>query len=492
MDNTNTNNQNLNITGDSPDIFQDEQPKYKINHLVSANKLKVYIRIELLDQKAEVDYEDILSYLAEQNIVYGIREEEIKCYCGRKEYSKELIAAVGKEPINGIDARIVYGFDTSKEKKLKENADGTIDFRNLDNVINVTKGTVLCHIIPAQDGENGIDVYGETVPYKRGNNASFNYGNNTYISNDGLFLFAGIDGCAEFKNDKVFVENIYRVNHVDNTTGNIDFIGSVVINGDVKEGFSVNAKGDIKIRGMVEGAYIKSDSDVVISKGMNGMGKGSIYAKGNITSKYIENASIESEKSVFAEALINSNVVAGDSIILRGTSSAIIGGTSQAENIIYAKTVGGRTNPETNLIITLAKYQAEQKLIDAKKRLNYQLEKELIVKNNEIREIDEKIDLILNSSLDNDNKNSVQKQLLFMKIKINNEIYEIKRQLTEIIPTDNIADHKIICKGIMYSNTRLTIGWMKYRVRQDISYSKMYNDGNDISIVPLNPADLEL
>jgi uncharacterized protein (DUF342 family) len=79
-----------------------------------------------------------------------------------------------------------------------------------------------------------------------------------------------------------------------------------------------------------------------------------------------------------------------------------------------------------------------------------------------------------------------------MKIKINNEIYEIKRQLTEIIPTDNIADHKIICKGIMYSNTRLTIGWMKYRVRQDISYSKMYNDGNDISIVPLNPADLEL
>jgi hypothetical protein len=225
---------------------------------------------------------------------------------------------------------------------------------------------------------------------------------------------------------------------------------------------------------------------------MNGMGKGSIYAKGNITSKYIENASIESEKSVFAEALINSNVVAGDSIILRGTSSAIIGGTSQAENIIYAKTVGGRTNPETNLIITLAKYQAEQKLIDAKKRLNYQLEKELIAKNNEIREIDEKIDLILNSSLDNDNKNSVQKQLLFMKIKINNEIYEIKRQLTEIIPTDNIADHKIICKGIMYSNTRLTIGWMKYRVRQDISYSKMYNDGNDISIVPLNPADLEL
>lgn len=491
MDNTNTNNQNLNITGYS-ELYQDEQPKYKINHLVSANKLKVYIRIELLDKKAEVNCDDILSYLAEQNIVYGIREEEIKCYCSRKEYSKEFIAAMGREPINGKDARLVYDFDISKEKKFKENADGTIDFRNLGNVTNVTKGTVLCHIIPAEEGENGIDVYGEPVAYKRGNNVSFNYGNNTYISGDGLFLFAGTDGCVEFKNDRVFVESVYKVNNVDNTTGNIDFIGSVVINGDVKEGFSVIAKGDIKIRGMVEGAYIKSDSDVVISKGMNGMGKGSIYARGNITSKYIENATIESEKSVFAEALINSNVVAGDSIILKGAPSAIIGGTSQAENVIYAKTVGGRTNPETNLIITLTKYQAEQKLISVKKRLNYQLERELISKNNEIRETDEKIDLIMNSSLDNDNKSSVQKQLLFMKIKINNEIHEIKRQLTEIIPTDNIADHKIICRGIMYANTRLTIGWMKYRVRQDISCSKMYNDGIDISIVPLNPADLEI
>lgn len=466
--------------------------EYKISHLVSANKLKAYIRIELINKQAEVNYEDILNYLNQEKIVYGILKDDIKSYCAKKEYSKELVAAKGKKPINGEDAKIVFDFDISKEKKFKEDENGTIDFRNLNNVQNVTKDTVLCHIIPPKEGENGIDVYGESINYRIGRNVSFNYGSNTYISKDGLKLLASTDGCVEYKNDKVYIDSIYKVNNVDNTTGNIDFIGSVLINGDVKAGFSVKSKGDIKIRGMVEGAYIECDGDVVISKGMNGMGKGIIYAKGNITSKYIENSKIECEKSVFAEALINSDVKVGDSIILRGSSAAIIGGTSQAENLIYARTVGSKTNPETNLIITLEKYQAEQKMILVKKRLNQQLEKDLTSKNNELKEIDEKIDLISNSCLDNENKNAVQKQLLFMKIKINNEINEIKRQLADVIPTINIEDHKIICKGIMYANTRIAIGWMKYRVRQDISYTKMYNDGNDISLVPLNPADLEI
>lgn len=489
MDNFDVNQVN---TDDVLVLKQEEQPLFKINHLVSANKLKAYIRIELFDKSAEVSTEEILDYLKEQEIIYGIMENDIVEFCKNKEYAKELIAAGGKEPINGNDAEIVYNFDITKEKRFSENADGTIDFRNINNVTNVKKDTVLCYIVPASEGVNGTDVYGNPVNYKKGKNVSFNYGKNTYVLEDGLQLLASTDGCVEIKNGKIFVEDVYIVKNVDNSTGNIDFIGNVIINGDIKEGFSVTAIGDIKIRGMVEGAYIKSNGDVVISKGMNGMSKGSIYAKGNITSKYIENASIESEKSIYAEALINSEVKAGDSIIIKGSTSTIIGGVTTAENIIYAKTIGNKTYPETNIILDLTNYYEEQKLIEKKKRMNQNLEKELSEKNNKLIEIDEKLELIMNSSLVTDNKNSVQKKLMLMKIKVNNEISEIKRQLQEVMPTDNIAGHKIICKGVMYTNTRITIGWLKYRVRQDINFSKIYNDGNDIVIIPLNPSDIDL
>ncbi len=491
MNNLNS-TKNSDVLREDTQTIQEELPKYKISHLVSANKLKVYIRIEMLDKQAEVSCEDIFAYLSEQNIVYGIMKDEIISYCSRKEYSKELIAAIGTAPVDGKDAQLVYDFDISGENRFDEDADGTINFRNLNNVKNVTKNEVLCRIIPPEDGKDGIDVYGETVNYRRGSNVSFNYGSNTYISEDGFKLLAATDGCVEFKNSKVFVESVYKVNNVDNSTGNIDFIGSVVINGDVKEGFSVKAKGDIKIKGMVEGAYIESGGEVVISKGMNGMGKGKICAKGNITSKYIENSFIETGGSVFAEALINSDVKAGDSIILKGATAAIIGGISRADNLIYAKTIGGKTNPETNIVLNLDKYQDEQRLLDAKRKMNARFEKDLAAKTSEMKELDDKMDLITNSFLDEENKSSVKRQIMLMKIKVGNEISDIKQQMTDVVATDNIADHKIICKGVMYPNTRLTIGWMKYRIREDLSFTKIYNDGNDITFVPLNPADIDI
>lgn len=466
-------------------------PKYNISHLVSANKLKAYVRIELIDKQAELVADEIINYLKEYGIVYGIKEQEIKDYCESKDYSKELVAACGLDPINGKDAEIIYDFDTSTDSKFIEEEDGTINFRNLNNVINVKKDDILCHIKPVEDGVDGVDVYGEPIKFKEGKTVSFSSGNNTYISENELELRASTDGCVELKNDKVYVENVYRVNNVDNETGNIDFIGSVVINGDVKAGFSVKAKGDIKIRGMVEGAFIESDSDVVISKGMNGMGKGSIYARGNVTSKYIENAMVVSDKSVYAEALINSEVIAKDSIKLRGHNAAILGGTSKAMNLIYAKTIGNKTNSETNLILDLSEYQKKQAEIEKNNKRNHHLKVDLEKKNKELQEIEEKAALIENSSLDNSNKINIKKQFVLKKIKINNEISEIKRKLNDVVQTDNLADHKIICTGIIYSNTRITIGWMKYNVRQDISYSKIYNDGNDITIVTLNSSDID-
>ena len=490
IDNHNKNNQEDKLQNqiDSLDDQIEELLKYKISHLVSANKLKVYVRIDLVDKEAEIDCEEIITYIKEQGIVYGINEKEIKDYCRKREFSKELVAVTGLEPIDGKDAELIYDFDISKENKLIEKADGTIDFQNLNNVINVKKDEVLCHIMPALEGLNGIDIYENEIVHKAGKNANFSNGKNTYITEDGFQLRSNVEGCVKMSGAIVLVEDVYTVNNVDNETGNIDFVGSVIINGDVKAGFSVKAKHDIKVRGMVEGAYIESGGEVIINKGMNGMGKGSIHAKGNITSKYIENAIIKSEKNVYAEALINSDVTAKESIILRGKNAVIIGGTSRANDMIYATSIGSKINAETNLIIDLSDYQLEQEAYAKQRNKRLKIEKEFNNKNKELKDVEERIDIISSSNLEN--KNVLRNSLILKRVKINSEISEMKKQLEENIPTDNIANHKIICKGIIYTNTRIAIGWMKYRVKQDISYSKLYNDGNDITIVTLNASDL--
>jgi uncharacterized protein (DUF342 family) len=471
--------------------IDEEKPKYKIDHLISANKLKAYIRIELTNEDAVVGSGEIFDYLGELGIKYGINIDIIKDYCIKKEYSKELLAAEGKCPVNGRDAEIVYNFDLTKENKFIEKEDGSIDFQNLNNITNVKKDDILCRMIPAEKGTDGINVFGNAIQYREGRNISFENGKNTYISDDGLELRAGSDGCVKVSGGTVFVDDVYRVNNVDNGTGNITFNGSVIIGGDVKAGFSVRAIGDIKIRGMVEGAFIESGGDVVISKGKSGIGKGTIRAKGSITSKYIENSIIESEKNVYAEALINSFVTAKESIMLRGNTAAIIGGTIAANNIIYAKTIGNKTNTETNIVIDIKDYLEEQKLMIKKAAERANLEGELSSKQKELKDIEEKINMISGESFTAENRNILKKHFIFKKITLNNQINEIKKQLIEHVPSDDIANHKVICKGIIYANTKITIGWMKYKVREDISYSKIYNDGNDIAVVTLNPSDIQ-
>lgn len=475
-------------------IVIEEISKYEISHHISADKLNAYLRINLYDKESEITFEEIMDYLKEQSIIYNIKnKDDILNYVKKREYSKDFIIAQGIAPINGLDAKLVYDVNLSEENNFIEKDDGTIDFQNLNNVINISKDDVICHIIPAKEGKDGIDVFGNTILYKKGKDIYFNNGINTYISEDGMKLKASADGRVKFnkENSKIHIENVYSVENVDNATGNIDFKGSVVINGDVKSGFSVKATNDIKIRGMVQGAFIEAGNDVVITNGMNGAGKGKIYAKGNIVSKYIENATIISDKCIYAEALINSDVTAKESIILRGKNSAILGGTSKANDMIYAKAIGSKTYIETNVIIDLSIYKEQEAKYLKTKILNMNLNKELEVKLKEFRKLEQNAETVAKSLLENQNKNAVQRQLLLKKIKLNNEINILKGQLNENIVIDDLTKHKIICRGVMYTNTKITIGWSKYIVRSDLSYSKIFLDGNHISIVTLNPSDLE-
>lgn len=80
-------------------------------------------------------------------------------------------------------------------------------------------------------------------------------GKNTVLSEDKTKLLADIDGEVVYEGNKFNVKNLLTINHdVDNSIGNIDFTGDILIKGDVREGYSVKAEGDVTIFGTVEGA----------------------------------------------------------------------------------------------------------------------------------------------------------------------------------------------------------------------------------------------
>ena len=190
-------------------------------------------------------------------------------------------------------------------------------------------------------GEYGIDVFGKNIAPIKVRNNTLKYGKNISMSEDGLKLISLVDGHAMLEGNKVFVSNTYEVPaDVDNSTGDINYEGNVIVKGSVRTGFKIRALGNVEVYGSVEGAEIVSGGDIILHHGMQGMSKGILVAKGNIVAKFIESTRVHSQGYIEVEAIIQSQVAVRDGITVMGVKGNIIGGHVKSATYIKAKTIG--------------------------------------------------------------------------------------------------------------------------------------------------------
>jgi uncharacterized protein (DUF342 family) len=112
--------------------------------------------------------------------------------------------------------------------------------------------------------------------------------------------------------------------NVDNSTGNIDAPGPVVVQGDILSGFTVRAAVTLEVFGNVQDAAIDVDGDVIIHQGFTGGGKGRITASGTVRVLHVRNQTIVAGKDVFVEnECINATILVGRRIC---ASRAVVSG----------------------------------------------------------------------------------------------------------------------------------------------------------------------
>ncbi len=291
--------------------------------------------------------EEVIRDLRFRNITFGIQSEVIQQFFTNREYCKDVVVAQGKPIVYGKDARIDYYFNTDIHAKPTVREDGSVDFFNLNAINNCTEGMLLAKITPEVKGESGRNVMGEIMEAPTVKTAYFRYNRFCDISEDKLELYAKVDGHVSLVDNMVFVSDVYEVENVDNSTGNIDCEGSVQINGNVLSNFTVTAKGNVIVSGVVEGATINAGGNIIITRGMNGMNKGILSAGGNIIAKFIENSTVEADGYVQTESILHSNVRAGKYVEVNGKRGFITGGHVAATEMLNVKTLGSTMGATT-------------------------------------------------------------------------------------------------------------------------------------------------
>jgi len=295
----------------------------------------------------------VLYCIKQSGVRFGLIEENVHRALEERIFGTDVTVARDKAPEDGKDALIKFEINLKATLAPESRRDGSVDFREVHTFAQAKEGQVVARKIPATSGEPGRKVTGEIIPCKPGRDCTLPQGKNTVISEDGLSLLAAKTGQIKSDGSGIsIIEQLIIPKDFDFSIGNVKFSGDLIIKGNVKPGFVVEAEGNIEIEGIVESANIKSrNGSVTVKKGVLGKSDAFIYAKTSIDVLFAQEANLETDGFIRIERhCLHCDCVCAVCDASKPNSS-IVGGRIRASNYVLAAQIGNPNGIDTKIVL---------------------------------------------------------------------------------------------------------------------------------------------
>ena len=349
-----------------------DKPKYPL-------KAYMVVNVKKLQKPLRIGGDDIIAaikdFIIGNNIKHPIPE---KLYpAAVKEILKRLVPqgtpfkiliAQGKKPIDGKNGKVTWYFE---QYKLSGNVDesGKIDYRKKNLITTVSKGSVLLEVIKPTDGEEGYDIFGNTIHPRQGSLegdlSKWKYNSSTIAeidNGDKLLYVVKSGGGLIYKNGIYDVDSSIVLNTVDiRKTGNInvpldkDISVQIVGSGSdhytqdvIAPGMKVKAKkvtinGDVGPRAVIEGEVVEikgsvhQDAQIIAKKAVIAICRGKVVAQ-EVKIDLAEHAKIQSRETAEINKMVACELVCPDINIKDAMINSNI--TTSSEAITINNVVG--------------------------------------------------------------------------------------------------------------------------------------------------------
>jgi uncharacterized protein len=246
-------------------VIKDIEPDYHI-------ELNAEEQIEICN---DLQYKQILQKLKSLNVMQGFDFIAITNAVNTKKPGRFVIAR-GVKPQEGKNGWVELKVDINGQQagpKLRE--DGTVDFRELKNIPAVHNGQVIAVVHPPIPGVPGVTVTNEPIPPQPTYPVIVHLGRGVTAVENGTKIVAIEKGRPLFEQNGMLVkvsivEKFVHQGDVDIASGNIRFKGDVDITGNVEDGMSVEAEGNITVFKNVNRANITSKQSIFIQQNVIG------------------------------------------------------------------------------------------------------------------------------------------------------------------------------------------------------------------------------
>jgi len=454
-----------------------EKP-YDVIISITNDYYKAYLSIEMHLPEVNVAQQDILDALKAKNISYGIDMDMVESVIQNPRLASNVLIATGIPHANGIDGEITFNINREKNITPRMLPNGRVDFKDIHFVDVVYEGDLLATRTLPTVGTDGMTVTGREIKAKPGKPVVFKAGKNIRVSDDEMMLVAARSGNVQFDGDRISIIEILELRKdVGPETGNIDFIGKVIVYGNVLSGYEIHSDNDVEINGIVEAAHITTKANLTINGGVQGNDQATLEVGGNLTVNFLNNCRATVKGNIKSDSLMHCHITCDGSVLADGKRGMVVGGELNVRVEIKAKTVGSEMGTLTRIrmgidstVMDQFKELAEQikesqenisKLTQAQRMIRKQLDAS--GNHPELQTMFEKTAATLTQS--NDTLRQQQMQL---------------KELNDLI--DRLRDARVLAQ-MVYPGVKIRIGNSYYNVKDPLQGVRIQKDEGDIRLL---------
>lgn len=249
------------LSDDQLEAYLHVVPGYSLRRTLKDREPDYYVELEVSVRKEliPVELEAVMQRLDSLGVKAGLDFESIVRAC-QSEEEAVFVVARGIHPIPGTHGCFVPFKELEVKNQFKQRTDGTVDFREFQDIPSVERGQVLGLIQPPVQGKPGTSVTGNPVLPEEALPLIVVEGRGVEIV-DGIKIVAMEAGQPVMKLDGRYasasIVPILTIPHdVSLKSGNVHYAGGVDVKGSVQDGMLVEAFHGVTIRGNVNMAKI--------------------------------------------------------------------------------------------------------------------------------------------------------------------------------------------------------------------------------------------
>jgi len=346
------------------EVFQKEVGSYLLKAHISSDNLKVFIDVEPATQPPPADLiapaaEELEKVLLDagikdclQIIVLADIAKDLKAgkVCQKRRVAK------GISPVSGKEGKLVYLVKRmGAPREIRVDEYGIADYSILHIFDNIVPEQIVARIYPPKPGQAGRDVYGKEIIAPLGEPAKYKIDSTLEEGEESghseyRILRSKQNGFLYQEGENLKVQHDLVVGgDLDYRFGSLDFIGKVVVSGDVMPGFNINSRDGIEVKGSVRGGSLVSTHGPIKVDGFVYGGVNSRVISGqSFTANIVQevNAEIKGDITVIKEArdsmlrsesalrIEKGHLYGGRTLVVCGAECGILGSEVQTPTLV--------------------------------------------------------------------------------------------------------------------------------------------------------------